>query len=857
MTKKPNDNAEIEARWRTFWEEQGVYRYDPTRAREETFAVDTPPPTVSGALHIGHVCSYTHTDLMVRYRRMRGDNIFYPMGWDDNGVPTERRVQNVYNVRCDPSLRYDPDLDLEFGRQGETIVISRRNFIELCDNVVKEDEKVFKDLWQRVGLSIDWTYTYATIDEHCRRVSQYSFLRLLEKGEAELREAPTMWDTDFQTPVAQAEVEDREREGEFHRVRFRVEGAGEIVIATTRPELLPACIAVAAHPDDERYALLFGKRAVTPLFHAPVPIVPDENADPGKGTGILMVCTFGDVADVEKWRELQVPAREVIGRDGRFKAAPWGESPWESLDPDAAQRSHDKLAGLFVNQARRAIVDLLGDADALDGEPEKTRRMVKFYEKGDRPLEFVVSRQWFIRLFDKKEALVEQGRKIAWHPPMFRKRYEDWVEGLNQDWNFSRQRFFGVPIPVWYAIDDDGKIDYSKIIAPALEDLPVDPSAETPKGFSEEQRDRPGGWAGDPDVFDTWATSSLTPFITTGWPEDLERHEALYPSDLRPQAHDIIRTWAFYTIARSMLEDGSIPWRNVAISGWILDPDRKKMSKSKGNTVVPTEALDEFGPDALRYWAASARLGVDRAIDENVFKEGRRLVTKLVNAARLIRGYGEGARGAGSAGPQSTRGVGSATHPLDRALLARLAALVEEVTARWDDWDHAGALALTEAWFWSDLCDNYLELSKARAYANDPSAVGVLSQALDVVLRLFAPVLPYATEEIYNSERGEPESIHTSGWPTASELNGDDDGSFDVAVEVLTQVRKTKSEAKVSLRVPVENARVAGPTARLDLFKEVAQDVASTVNIKSYDFAVDESAGQLSVVTTLGEPEPR
>jgi valyl-tRNA synthetase len=836
--------SDAEQRWRTFWEERGTYSYDPMRGRDETFVVDTPPPTVSGALHIGHVFSYTHTDLITRYKRMRGFNIFYPMGWDDNGLPTERRVQNVFNVRCDPTLPYDPDLKLEFGREGETLVVSRRNFIELCDEVVKEDETKFKELWQRLGLSVDWSYNYATIDEHCRYVSQYSFLRVLEKGEAELREAPTMWDIDFQSAVAQAEVEDRERDGEFHRIRFEIDGGGGFVVATTRPELLPACIAVAAHPDDDRYRDLLGGTAITPLFGAVVPIVADENADPTKGTGILMICTFGDSADVDKWRELGVPAREVIGRDGRIKPAPWGEDHWVSNDSDAARTAQDKLAGLFVNQARREIVAMLDAVGATDGAPEKTRRMVKFFEKGDRPLEFVVSRQWFINVLDKKDKLIEQGRKITWRPDMFRKRYEDWVAGLNQDWSVARQRYFGVPIPVWYGLDSDGEIDYSKLILPRKEDLPVDPSAETPHGFTDDQRGVPGGFVGDPDVFDTWATSSLTPVITSGWPEDTERHRSLYPTDLRPQAHDIIRTWAFTTITRSYLEDGSIPWHNAAISGWILDPDRKKMSKSKGNVVIPTQPLDDFGADAVRYWSASARLGVDTAFDTKVFKEGKRLVTKLRNAARLVQGFeGEG---------------GDPTQILDRALIARLRGLVENVTASWEDWDHAGALAATETWFWGDFCDNYLELSKTRAYAGDPSALGTLRTALDVVVRLFAPILPYITEEIYNTGRTEPTSVHRADWPTPSELpDAEDDGSFDAAVAVLTQIRKAKSEAKVSLRVPVERAAVRGPREQLELFERVKDDVASTVNVRSFDPQADDGAEGLTVAVELGEPEPR
>ncbi|MDQ3879415.1 MAG: valine--tRNA ligase, partial [Actinomycetota bacterium] len=468
MAKRDDEMLKMEERWRSFWEQNGTYRYDPTRGRDETFVVDTPPPTASGSLHIGHVCSYTHTDLMVRYKRMRGFNIFYPMGWDDNGLPTERRVQNVFKVRCDPSLAYDPDLKLEWGREGDILAISRSNFIELCDEVVKEDEKQYQNMFQRIALSVDWSHTYATIDRRCRYVSQWSFLNLIDKGEAVLREAPTMWDVDFQTAVAQAEVEDRDREGTYHRIAFALEDGGKVVIATTRPELLPACIALVAHPDDGRFKDAIGKTAITPLFGAPVPVMADESADPEKGTGILMVCTFGDAPDVEKWREMGVPAREVVGRNGRILAAPWGQDHWQTIDAELARRHHGKLTGLTINQARKAIVELLDKAGALDEEPgaspEKVVRPVKFFEKGDRPLEFVVSRQWFIKVMDKKRQLVEQGRKIQWHPEMFRKRYEDWVEGLNQDWGASRQRYFGVPIPVWYAVDDDGNADYDRLL---------------------------------------------------------------------------------------------------------------------------------------------------------------------------------------------------------------------------------------------------------------------------------------------------------------------------------------------------------------------------------------------------------
>ena len=826
------DAPAAEARWDAEWARRGVYTYDPARPRAETFVVDTPPPTVSGSLHVGHVFSYTHADVIVRYQRMRGRNVFYPMGWDDNGLPTERRVQNLFHVRGDARAPYEPDLALAPATAAKAKepprIVSRRNFIDLCLRVTREDEEAFKTLWRRIGLSVDWSQEYSTIDARCRHLAQLSFRDLYAKGHVYSLEAPTMWDVDFQTAVAQAEVEDRPTHGAFHRLAFGVEGSEQgFVIATTRPELLPACVGVTAHPSDARYHHLFGQRAVTPLFHVPVPIFPSALVDPEKGTGILMVCTFGDATDVQWWREHELPLRQILGRDGRLVPVAFGSPGWESRDAAAASRSYAHLAGKTVVAARKAIVELLREAGSLRGEPEPVEHAVKYYEKGDRPLEFISTRQWFVRLLDKKDALLAKGDQIAWHPDFMRLRYRNWTENLQMDWCISRQRFFGPAIPVWYPLDGDGRPDHARPMVAEAGVLPVDPMTAAPPGYEPAARDRPGGFTGEPDVFDTWFTSSLTPQISSGWLLDPARHRRLFPADIRPQSHEIIRTWAFYTIAKALLHEDAIPWRHAVISGWILDPERKKMSKSRGNVVTPMHLLDEYTADGVRYWAAGARLGTDTAFDPKVFKVGKRLVTKLFNAGKFVLAQ------AAPAGPIAAE--------LDRAFAHRLATLVERVTASFEEFDFAHALQDTEAFFWNDFTDTFLELAKARAHAGDPSAVAALRLGLGVLLRLFAPVLPYITEEVWSwafAEEAGQASIHAAPWPGAREFDPisapAEPASFEAAVGCLAAINKRKSEAGVSVgRAVVRLALTASP-ATLTCLGPVAADVMAAARVAAY-----------------------
>jgi len=839
----------LEEKWKTRWEDAGTYRFDRRRSRADVFSIDTPPPTISGSLHVGHVFSYTHTDVIARFHRMRGKAVFYPMGWDDNGLPTERRVQNYYGVRCDPSLPYDAGFQPPDKPGKHPLPVSRPNFVELCQRLTAEDEKEFERLWRHLGLSVDWSITYATIAPKSQRVSQAAFLREFKRGLVYQLEAPTLWDVDFRTAVAQAELEDREQPGAYHRIRFAVAAAANssadgtrptyVEIETTRPELIPACVALVAHPDDERYRPLFGTNVVTPLFGASVPVKAHALADPEKGSGIAMICTFGDITDVTWWRELSLPVRAVILPNGAFRAVKWGEPGWESLDAVRAQQSYDRLANLSPVKARAIIVEELRQTGDLIGEPRPITHPVKFFEKGDRPLEIITSRQWFIKSVAYREQLLARGRELKWHPEYMRHRYENWVNGLAGDWCISRQRFFGVPFPVWYPVREDGTLDYERPILADESKLPVDPSTDVPDGYTAEQRGQANGFAGDPDIMDTWATSSVTPQIVSGWIDDPDLFPRVFPMDLRPQAHDIIRTWLFTTTLRSELEHQSLPWKNAAISGFITDPDRKKMSKSKGNVVTPFGLLQEHGSDAVRYWAASARPGGDTMFDPaqpTQMKIGRRLAIKILNAARFALLQAE---------PQ-----GPVTEPLDRGMLSALAQLTEDCTRQLDEYEYSRALERTEAFFWA-FCDDYLELVKARRYGDfgsegAASANSAMLVALSALLRLFAPFLPFVTEEVWSWWR--PGSVHTAKWPTAAEVLAPIDGADSSALAVreatqaaLAEVRRIKSLLKKPTKAVI--ARAVLPAAFAGL-QPAARDFQAATHIRDLQFG-DVTEAQL------------
>ncbi|MDR1447483.1 MAG: valine--tRNA ligase [Candidatus Ancillula sp.] len=850
------------------WSADDVYAYK-REVSGEIYSIDTPPPTVSGSLHVGHIFSYTHTDLIARYKRLRGFNVFYPMGFDDNGLPTERRVQNYYGVRPDITKSYISNYKPPFtGTDGKNLKaneydsISRANFIELCEKLSKEDEAQFKELWMRLGLSVDWKYTYQTIDKRSRRIAQKMFLRHLSAGLAYQMESPGLWDVSFQTAVAQAELEAREYPGFYHSVAFTSTDGSTVEIETTRPELLASCVALIAHPDDERYQKLFGTTVTSPIFGVEVPILAHEAAQMDKGAGIAMCCTFGDLTDVQWWRDLKLPTRSVIGRSGRIEVDE-NSAAWITGD---ARNFLLKLNGKTAFSARSMIVEELKAVGALRGEIVPTKRMTNFYEKGDKPLEIVTSRQWYIKNGgnndELRKELVKRGEELNFVPSFMRTRYDNWVLGLSSDWLVSRQRFFGVAFPLWYRIRKDGVIDYDKPLVPDENALPIDPLIDTPAGMDESMRDIPGGFTAEKDVMDTWATSSLTPHIACGFEEHTGQtthadFEQLFPMSLRPQGQDIIRTWLFSTVLRAHHENNSLPWKNAAISGWILDPDRKKMSKSKGNVVTPMHLLEIYGSDALRYWAASARLGVDSAFDEGQMKIGRRLAMKFVNLAKFVLSMQPThvlEQGAQEAFKNAFSGI---TEVVDKSMLANLCEVQRNAFEAFDNYNHAHALEITESFFWS-FCDDFVELVKKRAYGEQQenvqtgssiSAENALLVALILQSHLLAPFIPFATEEAWSWWN--TGSIHISTMihkPTAQPDASVDGELFKLVSLVLQLVRRIKSEQKLSMKTPLKTVRLSISSKNIELLKPALNDLCMALNVVGKLEFVESTSSEIEVL---------
>lgn len=810
---------EIEKKWQDAWEAAGLYRYDPN-APGERFAVDTPPPTVSGVIHIGHVYSYTQAEILVRYHRMLGDNVFYPFGFDDNGLPTERYVEKVHEVSA---------------RQ-----MSREEFIALCETTVGEAEKQYEALWRTLGLSADWTQCYRTIDARSRRISQRSFLDLLAKGHLHRSRLPMLWCSTCGTALAQADLEDKDLPSHWNWVRFReIESGADIVIATTRPELLPACVALLHHPDDARYAHLAGKTARVPYSGHEVPVLADARVDPEKGTGIVMCCTFGDQTDIEWWRQFNLPYRGTFTLDGKLK------------------ESGDDLNGLKIKAAREKVAELLEAAgDMLKREP--LQHAVKVHERCQTPVEFAITDQWFVNVLDHKHDLLAMGAKVKWFPEYMKGRYDNWVENLSWDWCVSRQRHYGVPIPVWYCAQCGTTL-------PAAESqLPVNPLVDKPLAACHDCGS--AEFVPDRDVLDTWATSSCTPQINAWWGEADDRSATLMPMTIRPQAHDIIRTWAFYTIVKSFYHHGDIPWTDAVISGHVKqrtnEPSRRaqgqgaakskleKISKSRttdGSVATPMDLIEEWSADAVRYWAAGANLGTDLAYDLKEMNQGRRLLTKLYNATQFALPHLEAYDG-----KQPTE-----RWPFDAWALDSFRALAGRVQQYFDGHDFFHARLEIESWFWGVLCDNYLEVIKGRLYAGLPprppadgseaptwaptrddmngclSARATLYELMLGVYKLFAPFVPHITEELYDHlvlPGDRVASIHVARYPSADDFPANDDArrAGDEAIALLQLVRRFKSEQKVSMVAPVQLVEVEGLSFTPAEAPRLMHDLATT-----------------------------
>ena len=817
------NHKDAEPKWQKTWYETGIYNWEEEMPREQTFVIDTPPPTVSGLLHMGHIFSYTQADFIARFQRMLGKTVFYPVGFDDNGLPTERLVEKVKKIRASN--------------------MPREEFIAVCREVVTEAEEEFRKVFKSIALSIDWRQEYQTISDQSTKLSQMSFLDLVDKNRAYRKSQPTLWDATDATALAQAEVVDIEMKSFMNEIIFKTENGEKIVISTTRPELLPACVAVFYHPDDSRYKHFKGQFAITPLFSIKVPIIADEKVDIEKGTGLVMCCTFGDVTDIDWWRNYNLPTRMILNKYGKIDNLDlMGSNDWQSLNLSQARSHIEQINGLKAKDARIKMIELLKESGDFVNQIEITHT-VKCGERSGTPLEILVSSQWFIKLLDIKEELLNQAAKCAWHPNYMKIRLDHWIEGLKWDWCISRQRFFGVPFPVWYS---KRKGEEGKAIFAHPDDLPVNPISSLPRGYSRDEVEP------DYDVMDTWATSSISPqlnsqAINSKYAIDLNRHKKLYPADMRPQAHEIIRVWAFYTIIKSYLHEETIPWSNLMISGWCLAADKTKMSKSKGNVVTPIDLIEDKGADAIRYWAANSKLGADIAYSEEVFKLGNKLINKLWNAAKFTELQLNNLKITPTTIKEDSQKI---FKPVDLWILSKLKKTVEKATEEFKKFEYCNAKTAIEDFFWNIYCDNYIEIVKTRSYdeqgidqAGQTSALLTMYHVLKTLLKLFAPYLPHICEEIYASIYQDTKLLNQRGsWPNIDEHIADSNAETlgDYLVNVLNFVRKAKAEKQVSISSPIKTLHICREkaTGNIDLVKD---DLANVTKAEEISFSNNDN----------------
>lgn len=801
-----------ERKWQKFWQEHKIYLWDKNETRENSFVVDTPPPTVSGQLHIGHVYSYTQADFIVRFQRMLGKNVFYPIGFDDNGLPTERLVEKQ--------------------RQVKATTMSREQFIDICKEVVISEEEKFRELFNQMALSVDWNLEYQSISPLSQKISQMSFLDLVSKDEIYRANQPILWDPVDQTALAQADVEDKEKTSVMNDIVFHTETGDKIIIATTRPEMLPACVAVFYNPNDDRYKHLNGKFAITPLFAEKVAILPDDLVQIDKGTGLVMCCTFGDTTDIVWWKTHKLASKIILDKAGTI-----------CFSPDLSKSTfHDQIEGLKIKEARSKIIEILKEKELLVKQVE-IKHAVKCAERSGAPLEIIMVPQWFIRTIRHKDKLLQRTNELTWNPKTMKIKLENWINSIAWDWCISRQRYFGVPFPVWYSkrIGEEGKLLFADITQ-----LPVNPLKDLPIGYSKEEVEP------DFDVMDTWATSAVSPQLNShGISEkftiDHDRHAKLFPADLRPQAHEILRTWAFYTILKAQLHENTLPWKNIMVSGWCLAEDRSKMSKSKGNVIAPTELIEKYGADVTRYWTSKSRLGADTAYSEDVMKNGKRLINKLWNAAKFASIH-FGKLEANDKNGQISDIENKISHNFDKWLIVKLKELVLSAELEMQNYEYANAMDLLEKFFWSVFCDNYLEITKTRVYNESKkdtqgqySAILTLYYTLRALLQLFAPFIPHITEEIYQILYS-TESVHKRGnWPKIQNSSLSVDlVQADKVIEILDLVRKAKAEKNLSVKAEIKLLEIIGEP----ISKDLSSDLKNVTSAEVIEFVEEFSTKQ-------------
>ena len=760
MSKLPDryNPQESEKEWQKFWagkennkktNEEPIYKWHNDKDKKDTFVIDTPPPTVSGVLHMGHIFSYTQADFIARYKRMKGFDVFYPMGFDDNGLPTERLVEKTIGKKAGA-------YEAENGRGS---------FVRECKKIVDEAEIEFENLFNTVALSVDWDQKYQTISPESQKISQASFVDLFKKGLVERKLEPVLWDWIDQTALSQADLVDQEKPSSMNDIEFQIDGSDEkIIIATTRPELLGACGAVMVHPEDAKYKHLIGKNAITALFGVKVPIIADEMVQMDKGTGAVMCCTFGDETDILWFKNHKLPLRVIINESGKIIADENkinGQISWIEN-----KQFYNQLAGLNIKQARQKTLEILQERNLLIKSTEITHN-VKCAERSGCPIEILVTPQWFIKIVDFKEQLKAKAAECNWYPNYMRVRIEQWIDGASWDWCISRQRYFGVPFPIWYSKRQG---EEGKILVASFNQLPIDPQRDFPAGYSADEV------TAETDIMDTWATSSISPQLSSkGISEDFcvdkQRHEKLFPADMRPQAHEIIRTWAFYTIVKALHHENKIPWKKLMISGWCLAADKTKMSKSKGNVITPQSLIEEKGADVVRYWASASNLGADIAYSEELFKIGGKLITKLFNASKFVsQNFADLTSQPNTSSQDIESGI--INQKADLWILSRLNQTIQKAEAEFEQYEYAKARQAVEDFFWNDFCDNYLEIVKVRSYglnaekykeanlsdlkkneivAGQQSGLFALYHCLEAVLKLFAPFIPHVTEELYQA----------------------------------------------------------------------------------------------------------